>query len=68
MSMIPRAHEDLDPVGQLLRDLDRVATDLQFTNPIRLYGDKTIIDGAILALTIVRNRISELQPHSEAAE
>lgn len=58
---------DIDPVGSLLRDLDRTVTDLQFIDPVRLYGDATIIDGALLALTIVQQRIKALQA-AEAAE
>jgi len=43
--LFPVPSEDIDPVGQNLRDLDRTVTALQFTDPIRLYGDKSIIDG-----------------------
>jgi hypothetical protein len=55
---------DLDPVGQSLRDLDRTLTDLQFIDPIRLYGDSQIIEGALLALTIIKQRIEALQQNS----
>jgi hypothetical protein len=58
---------EMDPIGSLLRDLDRTCTDLQFIDPVRLYGDGEIIHGAILALTIIQQRIRALQP-AEAAE
>lgn len=67
MHRVPSPGDDIDPVGHLLRDLDRCVTDLQFTNPIRLYGDRAIIMGAMLALSIINQRIEELQP-AEAAE
>lgn len=64
--MHPHPADDIDPVGSLLRDLDRTVTDLQFTDPVRLYGDATIINGALLALKIIQQRIDALQP--QAAE
>ncbi len=65
MHVAPR--HDIDPVGSLLRDLDRTVTDLQFIDPVRLYGDGDIITGAILALTIIQQRIKALQS-AQAAE
>ena len=64
--MHPLPGDDLDPVGNLLRDLDRTVTDLQFINPVRLYGDEALITGALLALTIIQQRIRE--QHAQAAE
>lgn len=62
MRLQPSPGDDIDPVGHLLRDLDRVCTDLQFLNPIRLYGDRSIIMGAMLALSIINERIEQLRP------
>ena len=50
----------LDTIGPALRDLDCAVETLQLTDPIRLYGDRTFIDGAILALLLVRKRIDDL--------
>lgn len=48
-----------DPASPLLRDLKHSVLGLQKVSPLRLLGDGATIDGAILALTIVRNRIDE---------
>lgn len=55
-----------DEPGQLLRDLDRVVTDLQFIDPARLYGDGVIIDGALIALKIIQQRIDGVKAQQAA--
>lgn len=64
----PLPGNDLDPIGPLLRDLDRTVTDLQLVVPARLLGDAAMLDAAILGLTLVRRRIDELNAAREAAE
>lgn len=62
--LTPHPADPIDPVGQALRDIDRSATALQFIDPVRLYGDLTVLDGAILALTIIQQRVRALQPRA----
>ena len=58
-----------DP-DQLTYDLGNICTTLQFTNPIQLTGrhERDIINGAILALTIVKQRIDALQSDASTTE
>lgn len=51
-----------DPAGHALRMLRNATTELQKLPAERLAGDGLTIDGAILALLIVRERIHEIQP------
>lgn len=53
-----------DPAGHALRMLRNATTELQKLPAERLAGDGLTIDGAILALLIVRERIHEIQPAS----
>jgi hypothetical protein len=66
MTMNVAPFPKLDPVGQTLRELDRTISELQFIDPIRLRGDGPIIDGALLALTIIQQRIAALQTQQAA--
>ena len=59
---------DLDPTGQLLRELDCAVTGLQLTDPKRLYGDAALIADGIAGLRIVLDRIEALQIARQAAE
>jgi hypothetical protein len=58
----------IDTIGPALRDLDCAVEVLQLTDPCRLYGDRAMIDGAILALMLVRKRIDDLSVRQVAAE
>lgn len=51
----------VDDIGPIFNDLKRSIIDLQMIDPARLAGDGMVIDGAILALGIVRERIRNLQ-------
>lgn len=68
MLLLDRTTAPDDDAGQALRSLDAACTTLQFINPLQLHGDRSIIIGAILALTIIDERLAKLQVHSEAAE
>lgn len=59
----------LDHIGPALRELDGAVTALariSETQPLRLHGDVALIDGALIQLQLIRQRVQAAAPLAAA--